>query len=127
MKVCFPVYETNGVDSKIYGHFGSAKNYLVMDTETESVVEVCNENEHHGHGACDPLRAFNEVALDAMVVSGIGGGALMKLNDAGVRVFQAQAETVKENLEMLIRNELPEFAPSQTCSGHGGHGSGCSQ
>ena len=63
--------------------------------------------------------------MDGIVVGGIGGGALMKLNSAGIVVFKAMAETVKDNLELLRQGRLPVFQPGQVCGGHG-HGGGCS-
>lgn len=120
MKVCFPVLKASGTDSEVYGHFGSAKNFIIVNTEDQNVTELKNDNEHHREGACDPLKAFKDVEIDSLVVSGIGGGALTKLNSVGMRVFQARALTVKDNLEMLMRNELPEFLLSNTCGGHGG-------
>jgi len=120
MKVCFAVFESEGIDSKVYEHFGSAKSFIIVDTDTESVIEIKNDGEHHKGGGCNPFRAFKGVDIDALVVGGIGGGALMRLNEAGVKVFQAKASTVKENLEMFLKGELPEFIPSLTCGGHKG-------
>jgi predicted Fe-Mo cluster-binding NifX family protein len=59
-----------------------------------------------------------------MVVGGIGMGALNILNHSGIKVFQAQAPTVRENIALLKEGNLPEFTPQHTCAGHG-HGGGC--
>jgi predicted Fe-Mo cluster-binding NifX family protein len=63
--------------------------------------------------------------VDAVVVGGIGGGVLYKLNSAGIRVFQAHSGSVAENVALFRANELPEYLPGHTCGGHG-HGNGCS-
>jgi predicted Fe-Mo cluster-binding NifX family protein len=123
MKVCFPVLKATGIESIVYGHFGSAKAFVVVDTETKNITTVKNKEEHHAHGMCNPLRAFDGNKVDAIVVEGIGAGALMKLNDSGIRVYKALARSVKENVELLDNKQLPEFSMSHTCAGH--KGSGC--
>ncbi len=124
MKVCFPVAEMNGLESEVYGHFGSAPVFMVVDTRNSDVAVIQNRDKDHAHGTCNPLKALNNEQVDAIVVGGIGAGALNKLNQQGIKVFQAQAQTVKENIQMLSVQNLPEFTIQQTCAGHG-HGMGC--
>jgi predicted Fe-Mo cluster-binding NifX family protein len=120
MKVCFPVLKAEGMESIVYGHFGSAKAFVVVDTETKSVATIKNKDEHHAHGMCNPLRAFDGNKIDVIVVEGIGAGALMKLKNSGIRVYRALTQSVKENVELLIGKQLPEFSMNHTCAGHKG-------
>jgi predicted Fe-Mo cluster-binding NifX family protein len=124
MKICFPVLKADGIESEVYGHFGSAPQFVVVDTDTNRVTTITNKDKHHVHGTCNPLKTLDNHRVDALVVSGIGAGALSRLNQSGVAVFQAQALTIKENLAFLKAHALPEFILQQCCSGHG-HGSGC--
>lgn len=127
MKLCFPIQVNEGLRSKVFGHFGSAPAFLVVDSERNEVAEVINRDQHHEHGACNPVRALGGHAVDAVVVGGIGGGALMGLASAGIRVFEAGAPTVAENVTLARQGSLSEWAPGRTCGGHGhGHGHGCS-
>ncbi len=125
MKVCFPVQNNEGIDSKVYSHFGSAPMFIIMDTETEYMSIISNKDQHHAHGACNPIKALNGQKIDAIVVGGIGAGALSRLNQAGIRVYQAQAATVKSNFVMFKEQSLPEFAPQHCCAGHS-YGKSCS-
>lgn len=125
MKVCFPVKEDSALDSKVYGHFGSAPAFVMVDTENESVTVISNSNQHHAHGMCNPVAALAGHTIDAVVVGGIGGGALMKLNMAGITVYRAMAETIAENLAFLTAGRLPQFQPGQVCAGHSGIGGTC--
>jgi predicted Fe-Mo cluster-binding NifX family protein len=118
MKVGFAVQGNEGVKSKVYDHFGSAPVFIIVDTEGTNVVTVNNRDLHHVHGACNPVMALDGKSVDAMVVGGIGAGALMKLQNEGIRVFRAVEGNVSENLELLKSNKLPEFAASMTCAGH---------
>ena len=126
MKVCFPVLKAEGLESEVYGHFGSAPVFIVVDTENNNVTSINNSDQHHVHGACNPLKAVNNQKVDAVVVGGIGGGALTRLNQLGIKVFQAQAQTVRENIQMLKNQSLPELTLQHTCAGHG-HIGGCGQ
>jgi len=125
MKVCFPVLHDNGLESELYGHFGSAPTFIIVETADNTLTTINNSDQQHAHGACDPLKKFNNEKIDALVVGGLGFGALQRLNQAGIRVFQAQALSVKENLAKLQSNSLFEFTPQECCAGHG-QGSGCS-
>jgi len=119
MKICFPVVEANGIDSEVHGHFGSATAFIVVESEGSDVETIHNPDQQHEHGACNPLQKFNNHKIDALVVAGIGGGALNKLNQAGIRVFKAISPSVKENIRLLQSQALPEFTVSQCCPGHG--------
>lgn len=120
MKVCFAVQNDDGLESAVYGHFGSAPAFLVVDTESMSVDKVNNGNLIHAHGKCNPVMALGDRNVDAVVVGGIGGGALMKLNALGVKVYGSMAATIKGNVDLLKQNRLPELSIENTCAGHQG-------
>jgi predicted Fe-Mo cluster-binding NifX family protein len=124
MKVCFPVQRNEGVESRVYNHFGSAPMFVVVDTEINDVSVVTNSDRNHSHGACNPIRALGDQEVDAVVVGGIGSGALQRLKQSGIRVYHAQAPSIKENIAMLKNRSLPEFTPVQVCGGHA-QGEGC--
>ena len=120
MKLCFPVEADNGIDSLVYGHFGSAPLFIVCDTESDKTDTIDNGNLEHIHGQCSPLQALAGNPIDAIVVGGIGGGAINKLNAMGIKVFQASEGTVRANLELFKANSLPEIGADQACRQHGG-------
>jgi len=64
--------------------------------------------------------ALDGKSVDAMVVGGIGAGALTKLNELGIRVYGAGASTVKENLSLLSENKLQELSVYNSCRSHQG-------
>jgi predicted Fe-Mo cluster-binding NifX family protein len=119
MKICFPVNQNQGLESRVFNHFGSAPMFLIVDADSRTVAEVVNRDLNHPHGACRPLRAMGGQVVDAIAVGGIGAGALSGLKQAGLRVYQAQAGTVAENLERLAAQELQELTLQQVCGGHG--------
>ena len=123
MKVCFAVEKDEGVQSVVYGHFGSAPAFIVFDTEVSKTETVNNRDLNHVHGACNPIQAIGGLRPDAVVVGGIGTGAINRLNAEGVKVYRAAAETVQQNLDLLKENKLPELSIQHACGGHA-HGKG---
>lgn len=121
MKICFPVIGNEGVRSKVYNHFGSAPHFIIYDTEKDEIQSVVNDDQHHAHGACNPIKALGGYVVDAIVVGGIGQGALIKLTQAGVKVFKASASTIEENLSLFKAKLLPEYTMEGCCGGHAGH------
>ena len=120
MKVGFAVQGNEGVESRVYDHFGSAPAFIIVDTEAKDVLTVSNRDLHHVHGACNPIMALDGKSVDAMVVGGIGAGAIAKLNAIGVKVYQAGAPTVKENLALLSQDKLQELSMLNACQAHQG-------
>ena len=120
MKVGFAVQGNEGVESKVYEHFGSAPAFIIVDTEGKDFLTVSNKDLHHVHGACNPVMALDGKSVDAMVVGGIGAGAIAKLNAMGVKVYAAAASTVEENLNLLIENKLQELSVNDACRAHQG-------
>jgi predicted Fe-Mo cluster-binding NifX family protein len=120
MKVGFPVESDEGMESKVYGHFGSAPVFLVVDTEKNETRTIQNQDLHHIHGACNPLRALDGHQIDSLVVGGIGGGALVKLNALGIKVYGAREQKVRENLQLIQKNGLQELTMDHSCRAHQG-------
>ena len=120
MKVGFAVQTNEGVESKVYEHFGSSPAFIIVDTEGKGLLTVNNTDLHHAHGACNPAMALGGKSVDAMVVGGIGAGALTKLNAMGITVYEAGAPTVKENIALLNENKLRELSVYNCCRAHQG-------
>ena len=124
MKVCFAVQKDDGVESVVYDHFGSAPAFIVVDTDAaDAATTVNNRDLNHVHGACNPIQAIGGLKPDAVVVGGIGAGAINRLNAEGVKVYRSAAETVKQNLALLKEKKLPELSIQHACGGHT-HGQG---
>ena len=119
MKIAFPTEADMGLDGPVFGHFCSAPNFIIVDSNSGDFESIGNTDLHHAHGQCEPLRALDGRTVDAVVVGGIGGGALRKLGKAGVKTFRAIEGTVQDNLNLLQSGKLPEFGMFQTCAGHG--------
>lgn len=125
MKLCFPVERNKGLESTVYNHFGSAPLFVVLDTNTCEVSTITNNDRIHIHGSCNPIKALDNQTVDAVIVGGIGGGALGRLNQAGIRVYKSGAPSIRENMDLFVSNGLAEYEQGDICGGHGGSGGAC--
>jgi len=122
MKICIPVAEYHGLDSPVYGHFGSAPCFALVDTETMTVSPLDNRDQAHIHGACSPVKAMAGAKPDAVVVGGIGTGALLGLRAAGIKVYRAGGGTIEQVVRLLKAGKLSDMDEDAACAGHaGGH------
>jgi len=122
MKVAIPVAEDCGLESLVYGHFGSAPVFVLVDSETMSVESLGNRDQAHVHGQCSPMQALAGTSPDAVVVGGIGAGAVRGLRAAGIKVYRCDGGTVAQAVRQLKAGELPEMNEDTACRGHaGGH------
>ncbi len=122
MRLCIPVASNQGLDSQVHGHFGSAPLYVVVDTETQEVTPVDNENDHSLHGTCAPVGLIAGLNVEAVVVGGIGRGAVNRFLQSGIKVYLARPGSVFDTLVAFKEGELGEVSQDGTCQGHGcGH------
>ena len=120
MKIAIPVAEYRGLDSPVYGHFGSASAFALVDAETMAVEAINNSDHAHVHGACSPMKALAGARPDAVIVGGIGMGALLGLRAAGIKVYRAVDGTVADAVRLFNAAELLEIDEDGACAGHGG-------
>lgn len=107
MKIGFPVANEGGLESRIFGHFGSTPLFMVVDGDTEACSYVPNRDPLAPEAGCNVLKALINSALDAMIVDGIGDGFLQILNDLNIKVYQALSPEIGKNLEQLREGQLP--------------------
>ncbi|MDJ9033130.1 NifB/NifX family molybdenum-iron cluster-binding protein [Clostridium perfringens] len=119
MRICFPVKNNEGVKSVPYGHFGTAPTFVICDLEKDEVTTVGNGDLGHEHGKCQPIKALSGEVVDAVVVGGIGAGAISKLKSMGIKVYKAIDGDIEANLEALKKGELKEFSSTHACNHHG--------
>ncbi|MFH0816243.1 MAG: NifB/NifX family molybdenum-iron cluster-binding protein [Methanobacteriota archaeon] len=121
MKICMPTVESKGMDSKVHGHFGSAPFFAFYDVESGKLKMVQNTNEHHEHGACQPVAAISGEGVGAVVTGGMGRRAIDMFNQAGIKVFLLDGETVDSAAANFKAGKLVELKPDMACAGHGCH------
>ena len=121
MNICIPVKTKDGLLSKIFEHFGSAPYFVVYNTEKEDIDFLENNNEHHTHGTCQPLKALASQNIEAVVCIGMGKRAVQRLNEGGMKAYRTSAETVEEIIRKYKENTLEEITVNNACSHHNCH------
>jgi predicted Fe-Mo cluster-binding NifX family protein len=122
MKICIPVEDDRGMDSRVADHFGSAPFYAFADTATGRLELVRNRGREHRHGSCDPAVNLESRPVDAVVCPGMGKRAFASLGKAGISVFVTPATTVHDVLsEVREGGKLRRLTKEEACGGHG-HG-----
>ncbi len=122
MNLVIPVSEDRGLDSPVHGHFGSAPCLLAVDTDTMQARALPNRDRAHAQGACRPVEALGEARPDAVLVGGIGPGALRGLRSAGIAVYRAPEGRAGDAVRLFLDGRLEKLDADATCAGHS-HGS----
>ncbi|MGE5479981.1 MAG: NifB/NifX family molybdenum-iron cluster-binding protein [Chloroflexota bacterium] len=126
MKICIPTEEAKGLESVVYGHFGSAPAFAIVDTTDQSVKEIANANAEHEHGQCHPVQFLLDNDVDIVVVGGMGQRALSLLNSQGIRVFRTDQELkVWDFIHNVDSVVLYEMTPEHACGHNHGGGHSC--
>jgi predicted Fe-Mo cluster-binding NifX family protein len=118
MRICIPTLDNRGLEGKVSGHFGSAPFFTVVDTESGACEIVSKEGHGHEHGGCAPVALLTPHNLDAVVCMGMGRGAIMKLDQAGIKVFVTESEQVSEVVTSAREGKLRQFSSQDACAGH---------
>ena len=109
MRIAFPVKENRGLESIIDEHFGVARNFLIVDTENHKFELAVNQKLASGESGCKQGMFNKEDQVDAVVTKCMGDGSKKLLTASNIMVYQAQKESILENLELLEKKELKLF------------------
>jgi predicted Fe-Mo cluster-binding NifX family protein len=121
MRIAIPVSGTLGMEEAVHGHFGHAPYFAIIEADG-SVRSVANGNAGHAHGQCNPMATLAGEHVDALVVQGIGAGAIGRLLQLGIVVYRSMAPTVSAALAELQTGSLPRVGPTGSChEPHGQH------
>jgi predicted Fe-Mo cluster-binding NifX family protein len=121
MKICIPVETNNGMESMVYGHFGSAPYFAVYDVDTRGLEMIENDDSQHVHGMCNPLGALEGKNIGAVICCGMGARAVAKLNASGIKAFRKTQGTIEDVVRDFAANRIEEITSEGACQGHGCH------
>jgi predicted Fe-Mo cluster-binding NifX family protein len=121
MKICIPTETNEGKSAQVYGHFGSAPFFTIVDTAAETIEIIDNTNQHHSHGMCQPMSQLAGKKIDAVVCGGMGSRAVQKLNESGIKAYRAVPGTVEDISNQFLKSGLDEITVNNACTQHGCH------
>ena len=103
-------------NGKVFQHFGRTPQFKVYEISDGSIIssEVIDTN-GTGHGA---LAGFlSDLDAEVLICGGIGGGAQMAMNEAGIRLFAGASGNADEAVNAFLSGTLPEIGEA-TCDHH---------
>ena len=121
MRICLPVGNENGLDSVVFGHFGSAPFFAMYDTITREVSFVNNDESAHVHGSCMPVDALRKNNAEAVLCKGMGMRAANLLLEAGITPYLVEAETVAEAISHYDARKVKVLDAASACRSHNCH------
>ncbi len=121
MIVCIPIEDDRGMHSPVCAHFGRAPAFLLVDTSEGTCRSVTNGHDQRSHGRCTPIDLLAGERVEALIVGGIGQGALNRFANANIHVYRAHGRTVDEAVAALQTGALEAVDPEGACSQHGHH------
>ena len=109
-----PVMDINGLESKVYGHFGRAPYYVILSLNDNDIkIEDFYYNEFLGdkhHIGLKVIKAVIKYKLDLLFTSNIGEISFYMLKDNFVDIYKIEEElSVKEAIERYRNNQLEQI------------------
>ncbi|MCR4963889.1 MAG: NifB/NifX family molybdenum-iron cluster-binding protein [Firmicutes bacterium] len=110
-------------NGQVFQHFGHSEQFKVYDIEKDSVVNqsILDAN-GSGHGALAELLHDNKV--DVLICGGVGGGAKMALQAAGIALYAGVSGDADSAVKALLDGSL-DFDPQHECAHHQHHDGDC--
>jgi predicted Fe-Mo cluster-binding NifX family protein len=121
MKICMPVLEEKGMNSIVFGHFGSAPFFALYDTESQALSIVNNSLGEHEHGQCMPVDAIRKTGAQAVLCKGMGMRAANLLTEAGITPYMVEAGTVSDAIAQYTAKNAAVLDASKACRHHDCH------
>jgi predicted Fe-Mo cluster-binding NifX family protein len=120
MRIGITLIDSNDMDSKISMHFGQCTHFMIADIEDSKVsnYKIVKNSAMHGGGGCKAVFVVLEENIDTIISGGMGGGAQVKFQNAGVNISSAVGNSAKEVIDHYIANKPEGIKP---CTEHDGH------
>jgi len=100
--------EGQGMSDNVDPHFGRAKRFLLVDTETNDVEVIDNtQNVNAAQGAgIQAAQNLSQPGVTAVLTGNCGPNAFRALAAAGIKVYVGVTGTVAEAVEQLKSGQL---------------------
>lgn len=110
-------------NEEVFGHFGHTRQFKLYQVKDGKIIssEIIDTN-GSGHGALAGL--LKSLGADVLICGGIGQGARLALEEAGIRLFGGVFGSADKAVNDYIEGSL-SYDPDARCDHHSkGHGEG---
>ncbi len=109
-------------DGVIFQHFGHTQQFKIYEVQDGTIVSSqVVDTMGSGHGALAGV--LSALQTDVLICGGIGGGAQMALQQAGIQLYGGCAGDADTAVEDFLAGTL-RFNPNVQCNHHSHHGEG---
>ena len=110
-------------NGEIFQHFGHTEQFKIYEAEDGKVISSAVVSAMgSGHGA---LAGFlKEHGVDTLICGGIGDGAKMALEEAGIKLYGGVCGNADKSIEEFLKNNL-KYIADVTCIHHHGEKHSC--
>ena len=113
----------DGLAGDVSSHFGHTPFFVVAELGDGEVISSRTvASPGHGEG-CSMPGFVHQLGVSAVLVGGIGGGAVNGLGARGIEVVAGASGNAGAALKAFAAGTLVKGEPG--CGGHGSHGHGC--
>ena len=103
-------------EGQVFQHFGHTEQFKVYEVQDGKVLgSEVRSAEGSGHGALAGL--LKSWGVDALLCGGIGGGARMALQEAGIALYGGVQGAADAAVEAFLAGSL-HFDPNAACNHH---------
>jgi predicted Fe-Mo cluster-binding NifX family protein len=110
MKICIPVQEAHGLDSKVFSHFATAPFYALYNLESSALVFIPNNDPPQGGRVL--AEVVRKARVDAVLCKGLGARAVNELAAAGIQAALVDAATAAEAVARYRKNNMRLLEPT---------------
>ena len=105
-------------NGEVFQHFGETPSYLIVEIENGKVIS----KNVHDNGEASRIALIDvlvSLGANAVVVGGLGGGAFVRLEAAGIKVYAPYVGSAEQAIQDYLEGKLIEArAPTHQCSCH---------
>lgn len=110
-----------GLEADVDQRFGRCPFFVIVDTDTEQVVESVKNSNATAAGGAGPQSAqlLSDKGVEAVALGNVGPNAAVALNAAGIKIFSGINGTVNETVQNFKAGKLVSVDQATVTSHHG--------
>ena len=112
--IAFPSKSSGGLDASVSAHFGTCRCFTLVEIGKDGATKasVLQAPAHDDGGCEERVRRLAEQGVRGVVISSIGGHALVELQKAGFAVWRDQSQRpIAALVEAMKRGQIPRLGP----------------
>ena len=125
IKLAVPVIADRGLDSVVSGHFGKAPGFMTIMSDGSDAGYLDSRSSRQP-SECAPIFKLSKAGVKLVLARSMGRGALSRCHEAGIKIYQTQAGSLRDLLHEIASGALVDFPDSALCS-HGSEHRGHNQ